>query len=181
MVLEDTKIGYMKKYLLIACALLFATYGNAQDVLMLHNGDSVKGKVIERRDKYITFIYQGEESINTIGVNAIHKIHNQSGRTELLTEKIIVASPKDWENVRVVYDKDEVIGLRSLGQVEKHSSGTWSLSVTAGHFSEKTLKKLRQEAARRGGCIVLVFNIQSQSGSLYQRGHASMTGEIYTY
>ncbi len=171
----------MKKYLLVACALLFATYGNAQDVLMLHNGDSVKGKVIERRDKYITFIYQGEESINTIGVNAIHKIHNQSGRTELLTERIAVTSPQDWKNVRVVYDKEEVIGLRSLGQVEKHSSGTWSLSVTAGHFLEKTLKKLRQEAARRGGCIVLVFNSQSQSGSLYQRGHASMTGEIYTY
>ena len=171
----------MKKYLLVACALLLATYGNAQDVLMLHNGDSVKGKVIERRDKYITFIYQGEESINTIGVNAINKIHYQSGRTEFITEKIKITSAADWKNVRVVYDKDEVMGLRSLGQVEKHSSGTWSFSISAGHFSEKTLKKLRQEAAKRGGRIVLVFNSQSQSGGLFQDGHASMAGEIYTY
>lgn len=171
----------MKKCLLVVCALLFVAQGKAQDVLMLHNGDSVSGKVIERKDKYITFVYQGEESVNTIGVNAIHEIHYQSGRTELVTKKIKIASSADWGKVRVVYDKDEVMGLRSLGQVEKHSTGTWSFYTTAGHFSEKTLKKLRQEATKRGGCIVLVFSSQSQSGGFFQDGHASMTGEIYTY
>ena len=171
----------MKKYLFIVCALLLAVQGKAQDVLVLHNGTSVNGKVIERKDKYITFVYQGEEAINTIGINAIHEIHYQSGRTELVTKKVDIVSPVDWKKVRVVYDKDEVMGLRSLGQVEKHSTGTWSFSVTAGHFSEKTLKKIRQEAAKRGGCIVLVLSSQSQSGGFFQDGHASMTGEIYTY
>ena len=43
------------------------------------------------------------------------------------------------------------------------------------------MKKIRKEAAARGGCIVLLLSQQSQSGGFWQDGHASMTGEIYTY
>jgi hypothetical protein len=48
-------------------------------------------------------------------------------------------------------------------------------------YPEKTLKKIRKEAAQRGGCIVLILSQQSQSGGFFQDGHASMTGEVYTY
>ena len=53
-----------------------------------------------------------------------------------------------FERAYPVYDKNEVLGLKSLGQIEKHSSGTWSFYITEGHFAEKTLKKIRQEAAK---------------------------------
>ena len=160
---------------------MLVSTGKAQDVLVLHNGNRAEGKVLEKKDNGVKFVYQGEDAVNLIGSNAIHEIHYQSGRTELVTEKVDIASPTDWQKVRVVYDKDEVIGLKSLGQVEKHSSGTWSFAITAGHFSEKTLKKLRQEAAKRGGCIVLILSSQSSSGDAFKDGHAFMSGEIYTY
>ena len=119
--------------------------------------------------------------MNIIGRAAIAEIRFASGRVQQMSQKIFIESEKDWEKVRIVNDKNEVMGLKSLGQVEKHSSGTWSFSITAGHFSEKTMKKIRKEAAARGGCIVLVLSQQSQSGGFFQDGHASMTGEIYTY
>ena len=153
----------------------------AQDEVIFHNGKVAKGKVSEVTEQYIKFCYEGEEVTNIIGRCSVSEIKFSSGRTEQMSQKIVVETPKDWEKVRVVYDKNEVLGLKSLGQVEKHSSGTWSFSITGGHFSEKTLKKVRQEAAKRGGCIVLVLTQQSKSGGLFSDGHASMTGEIYTY
>ena len=48
-------------------------------------------------------------------------------------------------------------------------------------LKKELMKKIRKEAAARGGCIVLVLSQQSQSGGFFQDGHASMTGEIYTY
>ena len=153
----------------------------AQDQVFFHNGNVAKGKVSEVNDQCIKFYYEGEDVLYTISRNAISEICFQSGRVQQMSQKIDVQSPDDWEKVRLVYDKNEVFGLKSLGQIEKHSSGTWSFSITAGHFSEKTMKKIRKEAANRGGCIVLILSQQSNSGGFFKDGHASMSGEIYTY
>ena len=154
---------------------------NAQDEVFFHNGNVAKGKVLEVTEQFIKFNYEGEDAVNTIGRCAISEVKYSSGRIQQMSQKISVKSPDDWQKVRVVNDKNEVLGLKLLGQVEKHSSGTWSFSITAGHFSEKTLKKIRKEAASRGGCIVLILSQQSKSGGFFSDGHASMTGEIYTY
>ena len=153
----------------------------AQDQVIFHNGNVAKGKVSEVSDQFVKFCYEGEDVQNTISRNAISEVRFESGRVQQMSQKVMVQSPDDWENVRLVYDKNEVLGLKSLGQIEKHSSGTWSFSITAGHFSEKTIKKIRKEAAKMGGCIVLIFNQQSNSGGFFKDGHASMSGEVYTY
>lgn len=167
--------------LLSFCFFLFCINIVAQDEVIFHNGNIAKGKVSEVTDQYIRFCYEGEDVINIIGRSALSEVRFSSGRIQQMSQKIYVNSAEDWQKVRVVNDKNEVLGLKSLGQVEKHSSGTWSFSITAGHFSEKTLKKIRKEAAKRGGCIVLVLSQQSKSGGVFNDGHASMTGEIYTY
>ena len=167
---------------LICLMILFASISCfAQDEVVFHNGQVAKGKVSEVTDLYIKFKYDGEDVDNTIGRAAIAEVRFSSGRIQQMSQKVMVNSADDWENVRIVTDKNEVMGLKSLGQIEKHSSGTWSFSITAGHFSEKTMKKIRKEAAKRGGCIVLMLSQSSQSGGFFQDGHASMTGEIYTY
>lgn len=160
---------------------MVSLFALSQDKLYFHNGKIAEGKVVETNDLFIKFIYKGEDVVNTMGRNALAKVEFASGRIMELSQKIIIESPLDYEKVRVVYDKNEVLGLKSLGQIEKHSSGTWSFSITAGHFSEKALKKIRKEAAKRGGCIVLVLSSQSKSGGFFSDGHASMTGEVYTY
>jgi hypothetical protein len=170
----------MRKILFLMLILVSMT-GMAQDVVKFHNGTEANGKVLEVSDQFIKFTYKGEDALNIISRNAISEVDFSSGRVQQMSPKIEVNGPKDWEKVRVVYDKNEVLGLKSLGQIEKHSSGTWSFSITAGHFSEKTLKKIRKAAAERKGCIVLVLSEKSKSGGFFSDGHASMTGEIYTY
>lgn len=171
----------MKKILLFLLLLSTSFSCFAQDVVVYHNGNMVEGKVTETNDQFIKFIYKGEDVVNTISRKALAEVRFASGRVQEMSQKVVVNGPDDWEKVKVVYDKNEVLGLKSLGQVEKHSSGTWSFSMTAGHFSEKTLKKIRKEAAKRGGCIVLVLSQSSNSGGEFTNGNASMTGEIYTY
>ena len=170
----------MKKILFVLF-LLVGLNCAAQDEVVFHNGNIAKGKVSEVTEISIKFCYEGEDALNIIGRAAIAEIRFASGRVQQMSQKITIESDKVWEKVRIVNDKNEVLGLKSLGQVEKHSTGTWSFSTTAGHFSEKTMKKIRKEAAARGGCIVLLLSQQSQSGGFFQDGHASMTGEIYTY
>lgn len=169
------------KTFVLSLFLVVATVCHAQDFVTFHNGTTAEGSVSEVTGKSVKFTYKGEQSVNIIGRNAIAEIKYASGRTEQISTKVSVASPDDWENVRVVNDKEEVLGLKLIGQVEKHSSGTWSFSITGGHFSEKALKKVRQEAAKKGGCIVLILSQQSKSGDFFSDGHASITGEIYTY
>ena len=169
------------KRLIYVLFLLVSLHCAAQDEVVFHNGTIAKGKVSEVTELSIKFCYEGEDVMNTIGRAAISEVRFSSGRVQQMSQKIFINSEKDWEKVRIVNDKNEVLGLKSLGQVEKHSTGTWSFSTTAGHFSEKTMKKIRKEAAARGGCIVLLMSQQSQSGGFFQSGHASMTGEIYTY
>ena len=170
----------MRKYLLFFL-LLMSVSCMAQDVVKFHNGTTAEGKVSEVTDQFIKFTYKGEDAINIISRSAIAEVDFSSGRVQQMSPRISVNSPEDWEKVRVVSDKNEVLGLKSLGQIEKHSSGTWSFSTTAGHFSEKTLKKMRKAAAEMGGCIVLVLSEKSKSGGFFSDGHASMTGEVYTY
>ena len=112
----------MKK---IFCFLLLFVSINclAQDEVVFHNGNIAKGKVTEVTDLYIKFSYDGENLVNTIGRCAISEVRFQSGRVQQMSQKVAVNSPDDWENVRLVYDKNEVLGLKSLGQIEKHSSG----------------------------------------------------------
>lgn len=169
------------KRLISFLLLLVSIHCIAQDEVFFHNGTIARGKVSEVTDLFIKFCYEGEDVQNIIGRAAISEVRFSSGRVQQMSQKIIIESEKDWEKVRIVNDKNEVYGLKSLGQVEKHSSGTWSFSITAGHFSEKTMKKIRKDAAARGGCIVLVLSQQSESGGFFNDGHASMTGEIYTY
>ncbi len=170
----------MKKVLLILF-VIFSTVCTAQDRVSFHDGTTFEGKVVEVKEKAILFIYKGEEAVNTIGVNAIDKITFSSGRVQKCTEKVIVNSEMDWEKVKVVYDKDEVTGLKSLGKIEKHSNGAWSFHNSTGHYMAKAIKKAKKEAAKRGAFIILVVNESTEAGGHNKYPDSSIICELFTY
>lgn len=137
----------MKRSLMMFVALFASLACFSQDVITFHNGTTAEGSVTEVTRTYIKFIYKGEQTVNIIGKNALAEVKHSNGRVEQMSTKVYVTSPNGWKNVRIVNDKEEVLGLKFLGQIEKHSSGTWSFSISGGHFSEKMLNKMRKEAA----------------------------------
>ena len=161
--------------------VMFSIVCTAQDKVFFHDGNTFEGKIVKVTDKAVMFIYKGEEAVNTIGINAIEKIAYSSGRVQECTEKIIINSEIDWEKVKVVYDKEEVMGLKSIGMIEKHSNGAWSFHNSTGHFMDKAIKKAKKEAAKRGAAFVLVVNESTEGGRSNKYPDSSIICQLYTY
>jgi len=154
----------------------------AQDKVKFHNGNVGEGKVLEVTPKYVKFIYTGEDAVIMIGAFAIENITLNNGRVQEMSNKIEVKSTNDWEKVKIVYDKNEVFGMKSLGNIEKHSNGAWSLHVSTGHFMKKAQKKIQKEAAKRGACIALVVNESTTEDKGFgSYADSSLICELYTY
>ena len=171
----------MKKILFIAF-LFVSLIASAQDKVKFHNGNIGEGKIIEVNPQYVKFIYTGEDAVVMIGALAIENITFNNGRVQEISSKIEVKSPEDWEKVKIVYDKNEVFGMKSLGNIEKHSNGAWSFHVSTGHFMKKVQKKIQKEAAERGASIALVVNESTTANKgLFGTADSSLICELYTY
>lgn len=162
--------------------VFFCIVCQAQDKIHFHNGTIAEGKVCEVTEDYVKFIYKDEEANHTIGSASISKIEFASGRIQQGTTKITIESPEDWEKVVVVYDKNKVMGLKSLGKIEKHSNGAWSFHNTTGHFMKKAITKAQKQAAKMGGCYILVVNQSNNAGGGFGNyADSSIICEVFTY
>src|SRR5690606_19292785 len=108
----------MKKLVLLAVLLVTAAVSAQTDKIYKHNGETVDGKVIRNEEYVIVFKYDGEDAENSMSKYAIEKIvYGKSGRTEDITEKIVVNSENDWEKVVIFEEKDYIAGLKKVGEV----------------------------------------------------------------
>lgn len=79
---------------------------NAQvDKIYKHNGDIINGKVIKIGEFTISFSYENEETEYVVSKYAVEKIIFKTGRTESISEKIIIEGESDWEKVVIIEDK----------------------------------------------------------------------------
>ncbi len=172
----------MKKILFLIALLFNILTVSAQDKVKFHNGNVGEGKVVEVTPQYVKFVYTGEDAVVMIGALAIENITFKNGRVQEISSKIEVKSSADWEKVKIVHDKNEVFGMKSLGNVEKHSNGAWSLHTSTGHFMKKAQQKIQKEAAAKGACIALVVNESTTEDKGFgSYADSSLICELYTY
>ncbi len=138
----------MKNFLFCA-VMLVATMVNAQvDEIFKHNGEVVKGKVVRNEEYVIVFKYDGEDAENSMSKYAIEKVvYGKSGRTEEITEKIVVNGELDWEKVVIFEEKDYIAGLKKVGEVR---GKTGLINFQTGNTGDKKAeKKLKMDAAKQ--------------------------------
>lgn len=172
----------MKKLLsfIIICSMSLFAY--ATDEVTLHKGEVVKGEVVDNEPSYIKFVYEGEKAPTTIGKSAIASIKFASGRVEECTQKVIINDPEtDYERVNVFRDKDDVIGLVRVKEITAKSGGEFAISTKEGRYIAKTIKKLQKQAAKMGGCAILVTSQTGNSGGFWNNAHSAMTAVVYKY
>lgn len=154
----------MKKFLLLAVALLgFAA--NAQvDKIYKHNGEVVDGKVVKLEEYTVIFKYDGEDAENTIGKYAIEKVvYGKTGRVEEITEKIVINGEADWEKVVILEDKAYIAGLKKVDEVR---GKTGLINYHTGNTGDKKAeKKLKIEAAKMGCPFILQTADKSTVGA----------------
>jgi hypothetical protein len=124
------------------------------DKLYKHSEETLDVKVIKVGEFGITYKYAGEDAEQVISKLAVSKIVYGSGRTEDISDKIVVADKNDWEKVQIVTDKVQVAGLKKGEEVKGKTSGMLSYN-TAGSADKKATRKIKVAAAEMGAPFVL--------------------------
>jgi hypothetical protein len=170
----------MKKLitLLFICAFVVSF---AQDKIHLHGGKVIDGKVIKLEDFKLIFKYAGEDAEQTLTKKAVEKIVYSSGRTEEVSERIVVSSKEDWEKVEILLDKSEIVGLKKVGEVKGKTMGYFSGYVSGAAADKKANKKMLEVAAEMGCPFVYMTSDSGNSGAFTYGKQALKKGIGYTY
>lgn len=139
----------MKKYAIVLVLLLGTILTNAQDKLFKHNGEKLEVKILKVGESSITFSYPGETSEQILGRYAVAKIEYASGRSEKISDKVVVTGEDDWEQVVIIEEEAAAVGLKKGEEVRGKTAGFYSFH-TAGSADKKSLMKLKKAAAEKG-------------------------------
>lgn len=138
----------------------------AQDKVVLKNGDTLCVKVVKNDEKTIVYQYPGEALLNVKNKREIKKIAYESGRIETINQGIevpVIKSEKDWEKVIETYIESDVEGLTRVDQIKATSGWGGSLGSSLGY--KGAIKKLKKKAAKLGAGVILIHGQPNQSAS----------------
>ncbi|HEX8358187.1 MAG TPA: hypothetical protein VF610_12270 [Segetibacter sp.] len=165
----------------LLATVLFVASSFAQttsvDKLYKHSGQVLDVKVVRVGEFNVSYKYPGEESEQVIGKLAISKIVYGSGRTEEVSEKVVIGGKEDWEKVQVITDNAQVVGLKKGEEVRGKTSGLLSYN-TAGSADKKASRKLREAAAEMGAPFILLTSDKNDGFGVKQ---AIKNGVTYSY
>ncbi len=147
------------------------------DKMYKHSGDVIDVKIIKVGENTISYKYPGEDAEQVIGKLAVSKIVYSSGRTEDISEKIMVAGKDDWEKVQIVTDPAQVVGLKKGEEVRGKTAGIFSYN-SAGSADKKAARKIKEAAADAGAPFVLLTSDKSDGFGVKQ---SVKNGVLYTY
>ncbi|MEO7119508.1 MAG: hypothetical protein ABIY62_00340 [Ginsengibacter sp.] len=153
------------------------TTAATSDKMYKHSGEVIDVKIIKVGENTITYKYPGEDAEQVIGKLAVSKIIYSSGRTEDVTEKVMVAGKDDWEKVQIVTDPAQVVGLKKGEEVRGKTSGMFSYN-SAGSADKKAARKIKEAAAEAGAPFVLLTSDKSDGFGIKQ---SIKNGVLYTY
>lgn len=145
----------MKKILFILSLFISVAAFSQNDKIYMHNGKTIEGSVVRVAEFTVVFKYANEDAEQTVGKYAVQKIvYGKSGREEQVTEKIIVNSKDDWQNVVVLEDKSQVAGLSKVDEVKGKTA--FINYRTAAGSDKKSEQKLKEQAAEKGCQFILL-------------------------
>lgn len=173
--------GIFSRIALVITAILFAFTSFAQDQIHTHKGEVIECKVIEMGDKTIKYKYDGDELVISISKNLVSQVKFANGRTQKVTDKIIIRGEKDWEKVVITNLESDIEGLTRAGEVMTKAGGT--VFTNQGKTQKKAMIKLKKEAAAKGCHIVLILTTTGKNSSwaVSGRTRSSVTGVLYKY
>ena len=154
-----------------------------QDKIFTHKNEIINCKILEIDDNNIKFNYQNESLTNTISRNVVNEIQFASGRTQKISDKIIVDGEKDWEKVQITNLESDIKGLTKIGDFTAKSSTGWGGMVgpSKSKMLSKAIDKIKKEAAKKGAHIILILDTTSDGSNTLRGASGSVTGIGYTY
>lgn len=157
----------MKKILLVFSLLVISAINvNAQDKVVLKNGEELNVKIVQNNSASIQFQYPNESLINEKTKREIKYIIFSSGRKEECSQGITVptiTSADDWEKVVETYTESEVEGLTHVGELKATSGWGGMMGSSMGY--KGAIKKLKKKAAKLGAGVLLIHGSPNQAAA----------------
>ncbi len=147
----------MKPLTLLSICLLLSSSVVAQiDSVYKHSGEVIAVNVKEVTSFAVKYTFPGETVVQSIGKPAVERVKYASGRTEQVSEKIVIRTEFDFEKVQVLTHPDEATGLVPKGEVEGKTAGFLSYQ-TAGTAKKASMNRIRKAAAKLGAPFILMI------------------------
>lgn len=158
----------------------------AQDIdeIYFHSGEVAKVDVKRVNEKTVEYNYPNENATLVVSKYAIERIVFRSGRTQEISERYEVHGENDWENVILLYDPDEAVGLKKVQDVLGKTKGFFSGYVSAAGSDRRANEKLLREAAELKCPFVLLVADKDAKGGMQRGSYGSQSikkGVAYTY
>lgn len=168
--------------MLVLCTLIITSVSViAADKIFLHGNTVIEGKVIRLDDFTIVYKYEGEDAEQIVSKRVVEKIEYNSGRTESISEKVVINGKEDWEKVEILLDKSEIVGLKKVGDVTGKTSGYFSGYVSGAGADKRANKKILEAAAAMGCPFVYMVSDNANSGAFSYGKQSLKKGIGYTY
>ena len=153
------------------------------DKVYLHTGDIWKVSVIELTDTGVKYKFQGEDLVNNISKLLVERIEFSSGRTQKITDKVVIEGEADWEKVQITNIAEEIKGLTRKGEVHSKSTGAWGAASNAKKVYMKAEEKLKKEAAKLGAHSIYMKDLVVKDGDMMsgQWAKSMLSGVAYGY
>lgn len=132
------------------------------DKLLLMSDKEVVCEVKRVSDKFVFYIKPGSKDTEWIDRRLVKSIHYQNGGIEDLTKKEVKEkATKDWNEVTISKNSEDVVGMVKVGDIEvKHQATT-----RQHYFKPYTLESsaeilVRRNAAQKNADIALVLKVE---------------------
>jgi hypothetical protein len=172
----------MNKRIALLVLLAQSVFVSAQDKIVTHTGETIDCKVTELTDISIKYKFEGEDITNNISKNFVEEIKFSNGRTQKITDKVIINGESDWKKVQITNLESDIVGLKKKGEYMAKASSGWS-TTGEGKMQAQAMEKLKKLAAKNGAHMVLILTTTSKGGGYGFSGgaKASITGVAYGY
>ncbi|RZK75484.1 MAG: hypothetical protein EOO92_16130 [Pedobacter sp.] len=152
------------------------------------NNQKIACTVKEVTPDAVTYLYPGEDVLNSVYKNTVQKIIFKSGRVQSFAESTSfksVTGVMDYPNVSVTMLESEVRGLYKLSDVSSKAKGTTVFS-SQERVKDRAYNKLKIQAAMFGANVILLSNQRTEGnkfGGYWQSGstaETNLTGIAYS-
>jgi hypothetical protein len=176
--MKKTILSLLSMLIIVCCSFAqTANTSTSSDKLYKHSGEMLDVKILKVGEFTVSYKFPGEDAEQVISKLAVAKITYSSGRTEEISEKIVVSGKDDYDKVQVLTDKAQVVGLKKGDEVRGKTSGMLSYN-TAGAADKKASKKIREAAAEAGAPFILMTSDKSDGFGVKQ---SVKNGVLYSY
>lgn len=169
----------MKKFVLLFACVTSMICVNAQDTVVLKNGEKLFVKVVANKESSIMFTYPGEDLQNEKNKREISYIIYSSGRREEIHYGLdlpIINGEDDWEKVIETYVEADVTGLTRVQELKAKSG--WGGAAGSNFGYKNCIKKLKKEAAKLG-CSIILIHGQPTGAAAARGGNVQVIATAY--